>query len=507
MTYIVASLLAGLLVAVFYCFQRTWSKTASARQFGCQPPVSYRHLDLLFGLDLKLQEVRQALKFRSIPFNAALFKKYGKTFQVNVFGSATIRTIDSENLQTAYATNNKDWGYEPIRLPFMEPFCGRGFITTDGATWKASRALLRPTFSKANISDLSAFQRSVDSFLQQIPRDGSTVDMQPLIASLFLQTAIKFLLGDSLDVLGGEGQSGDAKDFLKAFHNSMIGMGLSFMIGPFQLLIPKALKATAWQKAHTFIDACIDVALHDKNQARGKDFPDNQMESDSRSHSLLEGLAKQTDDRIAIRNQILQGMMAAQDTTSVLISNTMFLLSRNPATYERLRKEALSIDLDVSLPLFDNLKELKFLSNVLKESLRMYPIFPVLVRVALKDTTLPVGGSEKRDFPIYIPRGTKLYSDYYALHHVESVFRPDVEVFNPDRWHSISPGPWEYMPFSGGPRACVRQHKALAEASYTLVKIVQLFKGLESRDEKEWAGQMKLTARNANGCKVALIPA
>lgn len=60
-------------------------------------------------------------------------------------------------------------------------------------------------------------------------------------------------------------------------------------------------------------------------------------------------------------------MMAAQDTISVLISNTLFLLSRHPAIYERLREEALSIDLDVSLLLFDNLKEFKFLSNVSKE--------------------------------------------------------------------------------------------------------------------------------------------
>lgn len=184
MAYLVNSLLAGALAAVLYLFQRSWSKAASARQLGCQPPFSYPHIDLIFGLDLKLREVKKALEFRSIPFNTELFKIYGKTYQVNVFGSATIRTIDPANIQTAYATNNKDWGYEPMRLPVMGPFCGRGFITTDGATWKASRALLRPTFSKANVSDLSPFQRSVDSFLQQIPRDGSIVDMQPLIATL-----------------------------------------------------------------------------------------------------------------------------------------------------------------------------------------------------------------------------------------------------------------------------------------------------------------------------------
>ncbi|TVY21175.1 Cytochrome P450 [Lachnellula arida] len=160
--------------------------------------------------------------------------------------------------------------------------------------------------------------------------------------------------------------------------------------------------------------------------------------------------------------------MAAQDTTSIYTS----------------QQYAISTITESSC-------ELKFISNVfdgckyhfsmtktsadifVNTTLRIYPMFPIIERVALNDTTLPVGGGEKRNCPIYIPHGTKLVSNYYALHHVES--------------HSIRPGPWEYMPFSGGPRPCVGQHKALAEASYTLVKITQLFKGQESRHEKDWA--------------------
>jgi len=48
-------------------------------------------------------------------------------------------------------------------------------------------------------------------------------------------------------------------------------------------------------------------------------------------------------NRIEIRNQIIQEMMAAQNTTAVLISNTFFLLSRSPAIWERLRDETASV--------------------------------------------------------------------------------------------------------------------------------------------------------------------
>jgi len=104
-------------------------------------------------------------------------------------------------------------------------------------------------------------------------------------------------------------------------------------------------------------------------------------------------------------------------------------------------------------------------------------------------------------------RGTRLFANFYGLHRDKEVFGADSEEFKPDRWDDVEPTPWEFMPFGGGPRGCAGEHKAWAEASYTLAKIAQAFQRLESRDSKDWAGQFKLTARNVNGCKVALIPA
>ena len=184
MAFLIISLLIGALAIVGYFITTKRSTRLKARQQGCQPALAYPHLDPVFGLDLKLKDIREALRHSSIPFTAKLFKQYGKTIDVNNFGQSTIRTIDPENIQTAYFINEKDWGYEPLRLPVMEPFCGRGFITTDGPTWKHSRALLRPTFSRANISDMSAFKTSVEHFIGYLPNDTSTIDLQPLLATL-----------------------------------------------------------------------------------------------------------------------------------------------------------------------------------------------------------------------------------------------------------------------------------------------------------------------------------
>lgn len=186
MAHLILSIIAGASAIIFITLINKRIVTARLiRQHGCKPVFRYPHLDPLLGLDLKLLEIIKSLKYQSIPFAASLHNKYGKTFSVQQFGTSALRTIDPENLQAVYSTNHADWGYQPVRLPVMEPFCGRGFITTDGEVWRIARGLLRPTFNKRNISDLSYFAASLDEIFEQIPKDERTVvDLQSLFAKL-----------------------------------------------------------------------------------------------------------------------------------------------------------------------------------------------------------------------------------------------------------------------------------------------------------------------------------
>lgn len=137
-------------------------------------------------------------------------------------------------------------------------------------------------------------------------------------------------------------------------------------------------------------------------------------------------------------------------------------------------------------------------------ALRLYPVFPLMGRVSLCDTILPVGGGPDQSAPIFVPRSTKVSMGHHGLHRDPRVFSDDVEAFRPERWNSISPGQWEFMGFGGGSRACLGRHKSLAGASFVLARLAMRFERLESRDDREWKGEMKLTCKSANGCKVAL---
>ena len=128
-----------------------------------------------------------------------------------------------------------------------------------------------------------------------------------------------------------------------------------------------------------------------------------------------------------------------------------------------------------------------------------------MARIVNRDTILPTGGGPKGTSPIYVQAGTTFFVNWYTLHRLESIWGPDAHEFKPERWRSFKPEAWQFMPFGGGPRNCLGQTKALVEAAYVVVRFAQEFEKIEARDEREWRGRVQLTAKNANGCRVAFV--
>ena len=129
-----------------------------------------------------------------------------------------------------------------------------------------------------------------------------------------------------------------------------------------------------WRKSnkqnHRFINKYVDRALERQKQASSEAAAAAGRKSDDATQQrrvLLETMAAQTDDRIALRNSAIQAFVAAHETTACLISNIFFLLARHPAAWRRLREEILSTLGDAPLT-FEAPTKLKYLRNVINES-------------------------------------------------------------------------------------------------------------------------------------------
>lgn len=134
-----------------------------------------------FNIDLNRINRESTQDHKSLETATKLFWKYGKTYKTKRGGRAMIRTCDPELFKAVLSTHFENFGLQPIRYEGGKSFFGNGMLVTDGPQWKTSRMLIRPTFDVAHIANLGRLGPFVDRFMELLPRDGSTVDLFPLL--------------------------------------------------------------------------------------------------------------------------------------------------------------------------------------------------------------------------------------------------------------------------------------------------------------------------------------
>jgi cytochrome P450 len=169
------------------------------------------------------------------------------------------------------------------------------------------------------------------------------------------------------------------------------------------------------------------------------------------------------DDRI--RDQLLTMLIAGHDTSTALLSWTLYLLGSHPEVLRRARDEVAAV-LGDNPPAPEQIGGLEYLGRVIKESLRLHPPIHLGSRVAATDL-------EYQGY--HIPAGKRvIYSIYLTQRHKD--FWPDPHRFNPDRH---APGahqtPYAWLGFGGGPRNCIGGGLGLMETKVVLARLLQGF--------------------------------
>lgn len=185
--YLLNALFTIILSAIIRYFYRRWTRTyayrATALKYGCQEPTKYPH-KLRYGIDMLRSRMAAIKAGRYNRLYLEHYQKYGKTWEENLAGTKVINSMEPANFQQVASLSFQDYGKLAMRTKALSPFLGNGIFSQDGASWKHSRDLIKPLFMRAELSDIDSFKVCVDRFLNLIPRDGSTVDLHPLLLKL-----------------------------------------------------------------------------------------------------------------------------------------------------------------------------------------------------------------------------------------------------------------------------------------------------------------------------------
>jgi cytochrome P450/NADPH-cytochrome P450 reductase len=178
-------------------------------------------------------------------------------------------------------------------------------------------------------------------------------------------------------------------------------------------------------------------------------------------------------DDVNIRYQINTFLIAGHETTSGMLSCAIYALLKHPQVLEKAYEEVdrvLGPDTDVK-PTYQQVTQLTYITQVLKEALRLWPPAPIYGIAPLQDEV--IGGKYK------LKKDTFIAILVLALHRDPSVWGPNPDAFNPDNFSPEAEAKRPinaWKPFGNGQRACIGRGFAMHEAALAIGMILQRFR-------------------------------
>ncbi|EAK4854539.1 cytochrome P450 [Campylobacter jejuni] len=366
----------------------------------------------------------------------------------------------------------------------LSPLLGESIFTTNGEVWKKQRELLRPSFEMTRINKVfNLMSEAVTDMMDRFSK-------YPNHAVIEVDEAMTFITADVIfrTIMSSKLNEEKGKKILNAFVTFQEQSVHTAMRRMFRF--PKWLSYVLGDRKRAKAGDVIRQVLSDIIKPR-YDMADN-AEFEDILGSLLLVVDADTNKRFSfeeILDQVAMLFLAGHETTASSLTWTLYLLSLYPKEQEKAYEEITQVLQGGAIEI-SHLRQFKYLINIFKESLRLYPPVGFFAREAKKDTQV-------RDK--LIKKGSGVVIAPWLIHRHEE-FWTNPHGFNPSRFE----GEYKkdaYLPFGVGERICIGQGFAMQEAILILANILKTYKlELEEGFVPDVVG--RLTVRSANGMRI-----
>ncbi|KAF2894085.1 hypothetical protein ILUMI_12095 [Ignelater luminosus] len=162
---------------------------------------------------------------------------------------------------------------------------------------------------------------------------------------------------------------------------------------------------------------------------------------------------------------------AGFETSSITLTFCLYELSVNLDIQDKVREEIARVLSDYEEITYDVIMDMKYLNQVVEETLRKYPPVSFLTRECVKDYNVP-------NTNLVIEEGILTVISVLGIHH-DPEYYPEPETFDPERFSDTNRPlirPFAYMPFGEGPRICVGLRFGLMQVKVGLVVLLKDYK-------------------------------
>lgn len=363
MQWLVAGPIGFLLAYLLYKDRLLYlSRRKFKQSTGSLPPPALPQFDRFLGLGSLRENLRCLRNGQLLDCFNRRFEAMGSTYSIRSAGHTLLITADPENIKAINSTQFDDFAVGPARIRAFSPLVKGSVFLANGAAWQHARANLRPSFARHQITNYRMFEPHLDHLVAAIPKDGSTVDLEPLFYRFTLDAATNLFFGQSLDTLAPT-MSKQAEEFITAYQTVSRGIVTRMRMG---FLVPfwRDAKFNESCKAlHRYADEIVGKAIDYRNSIQGE--KQGSEESSSERFIFLHELTKDVNDPVELRDHLLTTLLAGTDTISTLLVSTFHLLGNHQKVWEKLRSEILP--LGSKAPEWEDLRNMKYLRFVLNE--------------------------------------------------------------------------------------------------------------------------------------------
>jgi cytochrome P450 len=371
-------------------------------------------------------------------------------------GRAVCWITDPSLIKTVLLDKRDIFHRSPITQRLLGPLLGNGVLTADGADWKWQRQTAAPVFRHSDLLGfvpniveaaerlLADWRKGTPSALRDIDRDMTLVTFDVISHTL---------------LPGGDAHVGPLVVRSNVDYQKPLGWQMAYANFRLPSWMPHPGKLKMRIAQRRLRSAVAALVAERRASPIAKD-------------DLLQRLANarnpengaQMSDQLLIDN-LLTFLMAGHETTAKALTWSLYLLARAPDWQARIREEVRQVAGDGPIKP-DHVDKLVITTQVLKESMRLYPPAPIMSRQPIVDTDL--GGSP-------IKAGTQIIIPIYAIQRHRRHWS-DPDRFDPTRFAAENEAKisrYHYMPFGAGSRVCIGMAFAMIEGVAILATLVR----------------------------------
>ncbi|KAF8069171.1 cytochrome P450 [Lyophyllum atratum] len=469
----------------------------------------------------------QLFNYNGWKYHRQLAENFGRFVKIyGPFGKPQLYVFDPKALHHIIVKDQHIFEEPPTVIINNLVMFGNGILASLGERHRRQRKMLNPVFSIAHMRNMVPIFNDVAQKLEQaikfnITNGAQDIDILHWMSRAALEMIGQSGLGYSFDSLteGVEPHpySKAAKELIPLSSTMQFQLHVLlpklFRIGSprFRRFVIDLIPSKSIQRLRDIINlmdqTTIDI-FHEKKKALegGDEALSQKVEHAKDIMSILMKANMEADEADRLPDDEVLGQMssltfAATDTTSNALSRILYLLSTHPEVQEKLRAEVTaSLNTHGTIP-YDDLVALPFMDAICRETLRLHPPVPTVMRMPTQDAIVPllepIRGVDGREMnSVLIPKDTPVFISILNSNRDTTLWGPDALEWKPERWLSPLPqalhdarvpGIYSHlMTFLGGGRGCIGFKFSQLEMKVVLSVLVSQFRFSLSDKEIDW---------------------